>query len=131
MMWTMEVRTHFSAAHRLTRGAEPIEPLHGHSYRVDVILELPPELDQSGITVDFHEAQRVLQAIVQELNFTNLNEHPAFLASSPSAENIARYIAARFKERWQQRGRLAAVRVWEEPDRNITYYPDAATGWRP
>jgi 6-pyruvoyltetrahydropterin/6-carboxytetrahydropterin synthase len=42
--------------------------------------------------MDFGDLKRVLRTVLTELDHTDLNEHPAFKGSSPSSENIARFI---------------------------------------
>ena len=119
--WLIEVRSGFSAAHQLMLAGEPIEPLHGHNYRVDLFIAPPDALDDSGVSLDFQYVQNILNQAIEPLHMQNLNELEPFRSSSPSAEMIARYIADRFLDLWEGPGRLLAVRLWEDSDRNVTY----------
>ncbi len=120
--WLIEVRSRFSAAHQLMLAGEPIEPLHGHNYRVDLYIVPPDTLDDSGVSLDFQYVQKILDQAIQPLHMRNLNELEPFRSNSPSAEMIARYIADRFLDEWEGPGRLFAVRIWEDNDRNVTYF---------
>lgn len=124
MRWLIEIHGHFSSAHQLTRNGDPIEPLHGHNYRVDLFFIPDTDPDEGGVTVDFHALQATLKHILETLHMKNLNDTEPFRNMSPSAENIARYIAQSFISLWDGPGKLHAVRVWEDTDRNITFYPD-------
>ncbi|MGE5278702.1 MAG: 6-pyruvoyl trahydropterin synthase family protein, partial [Acidobacteriota bacterium] len=65
-----------------------------------------------------------LAAIAKELDYTYLNEHPAFSGRNTSAENLARHFAERLETSgalgW---ARVAEVTVWEGPENRATYRP--------
>ena len=69
-------------------------------------------------------AQAALDAIAKELDYTYLNEHPAFAGRNTSAENLARHFAERLESSgalgW---ARVAEVTVWEGPENRATYVP--------
>ena len=56
----------FSAAHFLVVDGAPIEPLHGHDYRVAAKIFAP--LDQNHCVVDFVALQEILTGILSELD---------------------------------------------------------------
>ena len=91
MTYRLSVHDHFSAAHRLAGSGGKCESLHGHNFRVT--LEVTGEqLDETGMLMDFGELKKVLRNVLAELDHSDLNEHQAFIDSSPSSENIARFI---------------------------------------
>ena len=114
-MYRVTVTARFEAAHNLLDYAGGPEPLHGHSYRVEAVLEAE-KLQQYDVAVDFLPAK--------EFDYGYINEHPAFRGRNTSAENLALH----FAERLQASGALgwakvAEVTVWEGPDNRATYRP--------
>jgi 6-pyruvoyltetrahydropterin/6-carboxytetrahydropterin synthase len=125
-MYRVTVSARFEAAHNLIDYEGGPEPLHGHSYRVEAVLE-SDKLQRYDIAVDFVAARAALEAIAKELDYTYLNEHPAFEGRNTSAENVARH----FVERLESSGalgwsRVAEVTVWEGPENRATYSPASA-----
>ncbi|HSS44765.1 MAG TPA: 6-carboxytetrahydropterin synthase [Thermoanaerobaculia bacterium] len=123
MAYRVTVSARFEAAHNLIHSEGGPEPLHGHSYRVDAVLE-SEELDEYEVGVDFLPARRALEAIAREFDYRYINEHPAFAGRNTSAENLARY----FAERLEASGilastRVAEVTVWEGPENRAAYVP--------
>ena len=91
MTYRLSIHDGFAAAHRLKGSGGKCESPHGHNFRVT--LEVTGEhLDETGMLMDFGDLKRILKAVLTELDHTDLNEHPAFKDSSPSSENIARFI---------------------------------------
>lgn len=120
-MYRVTVSARFEAAHNLIDYAGGPEPLHGHSYRVDAVLEAD-QLQQYDLAVDFVAGRRALEAIVRELDYTYINEHPAFVGRNTSAENLARHFAERLAASGALgRARVAEVTVWEGPENRATY----------
>ena len=123
MPYRVTVSARFEAAHNLIDYKGGPEPLHGHSYKVEIVLETP-ELPRDGLVVDFVEAQKALDAIAKEFDYKYINEHPAFAGRNTSAENLARYFAERLESSgvlgWTE---VAEVTVWEGPENRATYRP--------
>ena len=122
-MYLVTVTARFEAAHNLIDYAGGPEPLHGHSYRVEAVLEAE-KLQQYDLAVDFVPAKRALEAIAKEFDYSYINDHPAFAGRNTSAENLARY----FTERLEASGalgwtRVAEVTIWEGPENRATYRP--------
>jgi 6-pyruvoyltetrahydropterin/6-carboxytetrahydropterin synthase len=125
VVYRVTVTARFEAAHNLVDYPGGPEPLHGHSYRVDAVLE-NEKLQQYDLAIDFVAASRVLAAIAKELDYKYINEHPDFAGRNTSAENIARWFAERLDSSgalgWT---RVAEVTVWEGPENRATYVPKA------
>jgi 6-pyruvoyltetrahydropterin/6-carboxytetrahydropterin synthase len=114
----------FCATHRLLRGGAPIEPLHGHDWRVEVVAA-GASLDDAGLLVDFAELQAALAATVGALHHGDLNGLPAFAGQSPSAEVVARHVFGEIRRRLGRQGSaLRRVRVFEAPGCSATYAED-------
>ena len=88
LMYRVTVSARFEAAHNLIDYEGGPEPLHGHSYNVEAVLEAE-KLQRYDVAVDFVPAKRALEAIAKELDYTYINEHPAFRGRNTSAENLA------------------------------------------
>jgi 6-pyruvoyltetrahydropterin/6-carboxytetrahydropterin synthase len=121
MPYRVTVTARFEAAHNLIDYAGGPEPLHGHSYKVEAVLE-SKDLQQYELAVDFGAARAALEAIAKELDYRYINEHPAFAGRNTSVENLARY----FAERMETSGalgwtRVVEVTVWEGPENRATF----------
>lgn len=110
----LTLEAEFAAAHRLRMYDGAFEPLHGHTWRVEVYYE-GAGLDAIGVAADFTVLQKDLRAVVGGLHDTYLNELPMFAERNPSAENVAVYIFEALSGKSPAGVRLAKVRVWEAP----------------
>ncbi len=104
MPWVIRVKRKFNAAHFLTNYHGSPEPLHGHTWQVEVFIRAE-DLDEGGMGVDFVEVDSFLKDILPDYKL--LNDVFDF---SPSAENVARWIYYKMKERFP--GTFKVV-VWE------------------
>ena len=121
MPYRVTVVARFEAAHNLIESEGGPEPLHGHSYKVEAVLE-SDKLQRHDLAVDFVAARRALETIAKELDYKYINEHPDFVGKNTSAENLARHFARRLESSgalgW---ARVAEVTVWEGPENRATY----------
>ncbi|MEP7132503.1 MAG: 6-carboxytetrahydropterin synthase [Acidobacteriota bacterium] len=121
MPFRITVSARFEAAHNLIDYEGGPEPLHGHSYRVEAVLEAR-RLQQHDLALDFVTARQALDVLVRELDYSYLNEHAAFVGRNTSAENLARHFADRLEASgalgWS---RVAEVTVWEGPENRATW----------
>jgi 6-pyruvoyltetrahydropterin/6-carboxytetrahydropterin synthase len=120
-MFRVTVSARFEAAHNLIDYEGGPEPLHGHSYKVEAVLE-SETLARYDLAVDFVPAKTALAALAKELDYTYLNEHPAFRGRNTSAENLARH----FADGLAASGALgpahvAEVTIWEGPENRATW----------
>lgn len=102
----------FEAAHRLP-GVPPqhrCHALHGHSYRVELVLEGAVD-PASGFVVDFFEVERSFQPLLARLDHHYLNDVEGL--ANPTAELIAVWIWDRLRP---QMPLLTRVRVYETGD---------------
>jgi 6-pyruvoyltetrahydropterin/6-carboxytetrahydropterin synthase len=112
----------FAAAHQLKLYDGSLEPLHGHNWRVKVTVAAP-KLDAIGVVMDFHELERLVDALVVPMHNRHLNDLPAFAELNPSAENVAGYIGTALTG-LPQDVRLVSVEVWETSGNSAIYHPD-------
>ena len=107
----MRIRKRFSfeAAHVLPHHAGKCSRLHGHSYRLDVIVAgtLREGGPAAGMVMDFDElAQIVRTAVVDELDHRSLNE----FVENPTSENVVGWIWRRLAPLLPG---LAELTLWE------------------
>ncbi len=115
----------FSGAHRLRLPNGEWEPLHGHNWRVEVVIAAQ-RLDRWDMAVDFLDVQRWLRETLAKLEHRYLNEMPEFRRRNPSAERIAMFIAERVASSLKRSGcRVVQASVWETDETCATYYPAA------
>ena len=116
------VRGGFSSAHALRHYHGKTEPLHGHNFRVEVIVRGKRLQNKVKYLVDFISLQKALKTVIEPMDHINLNEFPPFHKENPSAENLAVYIARELQSRWKEPGAaLASVTVWETDEMGARY----------
>ena len=114
MSWTLKVRDRFQAAHFLKDYNGKCEKMHGHTFQVEVEIEVR-ELDKVGIGIDFTEIKKKLSETLPD--HTLLNEIYDF---NPSAENLSRHFFQQLKEHFP----VKTVTVWESADASASYSED-------
>lgn len=98
----------FSASHQL-EGLLPDHPcsrLHGHNYRVEVVLE-SKDTDGVGFVQDYRALHPIKTFIDESLDHQHLND---VIGVNPTAENLAKYLFELFAPDFPQ---LSCVRVSE------------------
>src|SRR6202008_2907300 len=76
----------------------PAQRLHGATYVVDATFRRAA-LDADNLVVDIGQAAAVLHAVLAELNYSNLDDEPAFAGVNTSTEALARVVADRLADR--------------------------------
>lgn len=121
-MFELKVLTHFAAAHQLTMVAKQCENLHGHNWKVEVVVS-GEKLNDAGVVMDFGELKTHIRQIVEELDHKFLNDLPVF-NNAPSSENIAVYIAEKLQEKLSYSDvRVNRITTWESENAAATYMP--------
>lgn len=123
MAFEITATRRFSAAHQLRLYDGTLEPMHGHNWRVKVTVAAQ-NLDAIGVVADFHELERLIDAVVVPMHNRHLNEIDAFATLNPSAENVASHIGRSLPIAELGNGtRLASVEVWETEDNSAIFRP--------
>jgi 6-pyruvoyltetrahydropterin/6-carboxytetrahydropterin synthase len=92
-VFSLTVRSHFMIAHSLPREAfGPAQGLHGATFVAEVTFRRRA-LNEDAIVLDIGEAGKVLGAVLEGLNYKNLDEHPDFAGKLSTTEALAQYIA--------------------------------------
>lgn len=99
----------FDAAHNLVQYHGKCEALHGHTYRLAVVLEGVP--DAEGMILDFCELSSIVkEQILSQLDHAYIND----IVPQPTAENIAQWIWDRLESPIDRPNcRLHEIWVWE------------------
>lgn len=98
-MYSVCVRGHVMIAHSFKGELfGPAQRLHGATYVVDAEFRAP-ELGSEGVVVDIGRASQALSAILDELNFRNLDDDPAFRNQNTTTEFLSRAVFERMAAR--------------------------------
>lgn len=98
-MYTVCVRDHFMIAHSFQGEIfGPAQKMHGATYVVDLELRRP-DLDPDGVVVDIGKLSDSLRAVLNELNYRNLDEALEFAGRNTTTEFLAREIFDRIAVR--------------------------------
>ncbi len=91
-MYAIEVRDHIMIAHSF-RGDVfgPAQALHGATFVVDVAF-YREALTEDGIVVDIGRAHDALKATLVPLNYSNLDDNPAFKEVNSTTEVLCKHI---------------------------------------
>ena len=105
----------FDAAHNLINYHGKCEKLHGHTYKLRVVLECQP--DSEGMIMDFVELSGLVkEKIISRLDHSYLND----IISQPSAENIALWVWAELdKFLTRDNCKLYEIHIWETADSRV------------
>ena len=121
-MYSVTVRGHVMVAHSLPDPFfGPAQGLHGATYVAEATFHRR-ELDGHSTVIDIGAAGDALQAVLADLSYRNLDEHPAFEGVLSTTEVIARHIADRLLDGPLTEG-LARLEVV------LREHPDAWAGY--
>ena len=123
-MFEVTVEQTFAAAHALRNYKGSCENLHGHNFKVQVVLA-GEKLDDAGMLVDFIDVKNLMSQVMSRLDHQNLNEVAPFDVKNPSAENIAEYFYSHMTSglKTPVPVRILEVKVWETDIQSATYRP--------
>ncbi len=122
-MFKLKVQDYFSAAHYLKNYEGPCENLHGHNWKVELLVE-GSQLNNLDILIDFKILKSILKETLDELDHKLLNEIPYFKNVNPSSERLAEYIFKKIKDKLSQYSNIKVkeVTVYETDKVSATYY---------
>jgi 6-pyruvoyltetrahydropterin/6-carboxytetrahydropterin synthase len=131
-MYTLTVRRHAFIAHSLKREVfGPARGLHGVTLIVDAEFQ-SPEIDGDNTVIDVVRASKMLQDVLADYHYKNLEEDPQLAGVPTTMEFMAKRIhdgvAARAGRRF--RGRLK-VTVRESPETWASYAGEVVPARRP
>jgi len=121
-MFQVKIIDWFSAGHCLRGYRGECEKIHGHNFKVELVVE-GENLNSIGLLIDFKELKQILKNTLSELDHSMLNEHPFFSKNNPSSENLAKYIFENLKNKLPKGLKLAQTWVWESEKAGAGYQP--------
>jgi 6-pyruvoyltetrahydropterin/6-carboxytetrahydropterin synthase len=124
-MFEVTVEQTFAAAHALRNYKGGCENVHGHNFKVQVVLA-GDRLDDAGMLVDFIDVKNLMGQVMARLDHQNLNEIAPFDVKNPSAENIAEYFYSQMTGSLANTPapvRILEVKIWETDIQSATYRP--------
>ena len=121
-MFEIKVISHFDAAHRLRGYKGKCEELHGHNWKVELVLACDKQ-NKLGMVLDFTQMKKSLNNVLSALDHKYLNNIAYFKKSNPTSENIAKYIFDRLKAKsGELKSFIKSITVWESETSCATYY---------
>ena len=105
----------FDAAHNLINYHGKCERLHGHTYKLRVVLEGRP--DDEGMIMDFEELKAIVNGrVISKLDHSYIND----IITQPSAENIALWVWGELDGALRRENcGLYEVHVWETANSRV------------
>jgi len=121
-MYEVSVEQTFAAGHALRNYKGKCENVHGHNFKVQVVIE-GEKLDETGLLVDFIDVKNAMRAIIDRLDHVFLNDIEPFTIKNPSAENIAEYFFTEMSQSLKTTVpiRIREVKIWETDIQSATY----------
>lgn len=114
-MYEVGVVAQFEAAHRLQGDFGPAARMHGHTYRLEVILR-GGMLREDGTLFDLGRLGAAVDELAGAFNYRELSEVPGLEGVNTTAEVVADYCWRRLAPQLRDRGLTSlTVRVWESP----------------
>lgn len=95
---------YFDAAHFIPNYKGKCEQLHGHTYKLEIVIE--GDVKKDGMVVDFAKMKDIVEAtVLEKLDHKALNE----LFENPTAEQMLNWIAGQLTGKLP----LSSIRLWE------------------
>jgi 6-pyruvoyltetrahydropterin/6-carboxytetrahydropterin synthase len=112
-MFTISIKTEFSAAHVIRGYDGPCSRPHGHNWKVTVQAKTEV-LDKLGMGVDFYSLQKTTEDVIAKFDHRDINTIPPFDKTlNPTSENIAKYIFDELKKLLPPHISLSSVALGE------------------
>jgi 6-pyruvoyltetrahydropterin/6-carboxytetrahydropterin synthase len=98
----------FDAAHSLPGYQGKCANIHGHTYKVEVVIEGP--VGENGFVMDFFQLKKILGSALGDFDHRNLND----ILKNPTAERIAEMACQRLRQDLQgTQVQLISLKLWE------------------
>ena len=115
-MYEVYVAAGFEAAHRLVGDFGPATRLHGHTYRLEVVVR-GARLREDGTLYDVGLLRSAVEDLAASLHYRDLGEVPDLAGVNTTAEAVARYCWEKLAPHLRGVGLdTLVVRVWESPE---------------
>lgn len=92
-MFSVGVSDHVMIAHSFADPTfGPAQRLHGATYEVEIEVSAPA-LNTHDVVMDIGAMRTILRAVLADLDYQNLDEHPAFTGKMSTTERVAEHVA--------------------------------------
>jgi 6-pyruvoyltetrahydropterin/6-carboxytetrahydropterin synthase len=92
-MFSLSVTDHIMIAHSFADPFfGPAQRLHGATYGVELTVRTPT-LGPHHVVMDIGAMRGILREVLAALDYTNLDEHPAFPGRTSTTERLAEFLA--------------------------------------
>lgn len=123
-MFEIEIDRTFSAAHQLRGYSGNCCKLHGHNYKVTVVVRSSKQ-DEIGIALDFKKLKSELDSLLTEYDHSNLSDLPEFREINPTSENLAKAIYRKLRTKMDGGAiRVHRIRIGESEHSAVTYFEE-------
>jgi 6-pyruvoyltetrahydropterin/6-carboxytetrahydropterin synthase len=121
-MFELGVLEEFEAIHSLKGDFGPATCLHGHTYKVQVVVQ-GDRLDKSGALYDVSKVRENLKGVLGHLHFQNLDELEEFQGVNSTLENVCKYIYEKLAPSLREAPiQHLKVTLWESPSAFASYW---------
>ena len=111
-MYTLKLKHHFDAAHKLLNYKGACANLHGHRWVVEV--EITTILLKKDMVIDF----KLLKDYINQFDHTYINDKVEF---NPTAENLAQYLHQEIRKELKDRPGSIKITIWESPEASVSF----------
>jgi 6-pyruvoyltetrahydropterin/6-carboxytetrahydropterin synthase len=95
---------YFDAAHYIPNYKGKCEKLHGHTYKLEIVIE--EDVKNDGMVIDFSKMKEIVETtVLEKLDHHSLNE----LFENPTAEHILTWIEDQLKGKLP----VSSLKLWE------------------
>ena len=120
-IFELKVTGNFSSAHKIRDYKGKCEKLHGHNWKVELIVN-SSKLNKSGLVEDFSKLKKILNEELKKLDHKYLNNIKPFDKINPTCENIAKYLFDTLNSQLSTlNSQLFKVTVWENETQCASY----------
>ena len=120
-MYEIEIQRVFHASHAIRLYDGAMEEPHAHDWHVFAYIAAQ-ELDAIEVVMDFHELERIVDAVLKPFHGADINTLPAFATLNPSAERIVEVIYRGIAPRLPDRVKLTKVTITEAPGCRASFW---------
>ncbi|HUS57199.1 MAG TPA: 6-carboxytetrahydropterin synthase QueD [Planctomycetota bacterium] len=122
-MYELVYETHFAAAHHLRGYSGSCERLHGHNWKV-IVLVRAAQLNELGMVLDFRDVKAHVDGLLNSLDHEYLNDLAPFTVANPTTENIAKWVFDELGKLLPKAVSVRKVTVWESERCGASYMLD-------
>ena len=122
-MYELRIESDFAAAHYLREYEGKCENLHGHNWKIEIILR-GAELGKAGMLMDFKNARAIVNEVLERFDHKYLNELEEFKTVNPTTENLSRMLYESIGVKLPGGVRVQRVTCWESERCGASYFEE-------